>query len=60
MDLQLYLTRQEYILAAERLKQFRSTDYSEGFDAGANFALEYMKELLNCQTYPQQNLDAES
>lgn len=59
MNLQLYLTKQEYLLAAECLKQSNSADYSKGFDAGANFALEYLKEILDCQRYLLQNLDVE-
>ena len=58
MDLQQYLTKQEYLLSAEHMKQSHSPDYTEGFEDGVRWLRDYIiLELLNCQKYQQENSD---
>jgi len=59
-EVQRTLTRMEHATVADGLKQDRSPDYCEGFDAGVQWLYDYLfGELLNWKKYPQQNSDEE-
>lgn len=60
MDVQKYLTVQEYLLAADRLKEGRSVDYIEGFGAGVDWLQGYYElELLGCRKSQSPNSEEE-
>ncbi|KKN72650.1 hypothetical protein LCGC14_0408920 [marine sediment metagenome] len=45
--------KDELLLAAKDLKQSNSLDFCSGFDMGVDWAVRYMKEILDteCKTY---------
>ena len=46
-DMQHYLTKQEYLAYANRLRQGQSEDYIKGFEDGVNWLRDYIVlELL--------------
>ncbi|KKL14897.1 hypothetical protein LCGC14_2511060 [marine sediment metagenome] len=59
MDKELEI-RTQYLIASSLSKHSKSAEYCQGFDDGAEWMTEYIKELLSCrQILQQQKSDAE-